>query len=120
MSRTARSLFIFSFYVMASGLALLIFPAVFLRLAGLPESAVMVARILGMVVLFVGLYYFRAGRCCEDMTDFYRFTIFVRSLSLVGCGLFVLIGKVSPLILIFGGLDFAGAMWTLGAYNKEN
>lgn len=118
MSKSGRSLFIFSFYVMLSGLILLIVPKFILGFCGLPENSDTVARILGMVVFFLGTYYFRAGRHIE-LREFYRWTVMTRMSAIVILGALVVFAHLTPWVLVFGGIDFLGGLWTLIELNKE-
>ncbi len=97
---------------------LLLTPEFFLGLLGVVESAAIVARIFGMVLLFLGFYYFMAGRHGQ-MTDFYRWTTYTRPTALLFAVLFVVTEQVSWLMIPFVLIDLAGALWTHLALRQE-
>jgi hypothetical protein len=51
----------------------------------------------------------------EDFFPFARLTVHARTAVLVFFVLFVLAGLVKPVLILFGAIDFAGALWTAAA-----
>ena len=118
MSRAARSIYWFSFWVFLCGAGLLFFPVQLLALLGLDASASVVARLFGMVVLILAFYYFQAGRA-GTLTDFYRWTTYTRPAAFGLTALWVLAGQASPLLLGFVIVDLLGALWTIWALRRD-
>ncbi len=117
MSRSSRSMFIFGFYVLVSGLFLLLFPEVLLKAAGITTGASVITRILGMVVFYLGIYYLVIGK--KQLTEIIPWTIPTRASAIIFLALFVISGQANVLILGFGVLDLAGAIWTWIAWRKD-
>lgn len=118
MSQAGRSIWWFSFWVLANGLFLLLYPAPALALMTVDPSAEPVARIFGMVLLVVGFYYFMAGRH-EAMTPFYRWTIYTRSLAFLVALVLVATGQAPPVLLLLVLVDVLGALWTWLALRRD-
>lgn len=120
MSKEARSLYIFGFYLLAVGLAQLLIPGQVLHLMGLDYSAVteIFIQFSGMMFLFISFYYIEAAR--HELTDLLRWTIYTRASSILFFSYFVIVKGVSPLALGFGVVDMAGAIWTYLALRASN
>ncbi len=113
-----KTLFYFSFWVWGNALGLLFMPGIMLSLLGMSSENSVVLRIFGMVLLFLGYYYMRAG-ADGTLTNFYRWTTHTRLLAFPISAMFVALKMVSPLLLLFVLVDVAGALWTLRALKKE-
>ena len=57
MSKSARSIFVFSIYMFVLGLILIVIPNVLLNLFTLPETNEVWIRVVGMLILILGFYY---------------------------------------------------------------
>ena len=110
MSKSARSVFVFGLYLAVLGIVLLVAPNFLLGMFGLPSTAEVWIRIVGMLVLFLGFYYIQAAR--KEMTDFFRWTVYVRPTVIVFFAAFVLLGFASLPLILFGVADLLGAIWT--------
>ncbi len=110
MSRAATSVFVFGLYLFGLGATLLVVPNPFLALFGLPAIADVWIRALGMAFLFLATYHVVAAR--HEFTPFFRWSVSLRSLVIVFFAAFVLLGFVDPILILFGCLDLAGALWT--------
>ena len=73
-----------------------------------------------MLLIFIGYYYIRAGTNEEGMTRFFRWTIHTRSLVIVYLSIFALLNLVKPIIILFGGIDLIGAIWTALALRSSS
>lgn len=62
MNSAARSILVYSVYLLGQGVVLLAVPNVALRIFGLPETSEVWVRIVGMTVLFFSIYYAVAAR----------------------------------------------------------
>jgi hypothetical protein len=92
------------------GLVLLVAPNFLLGLFFLPGTNEVWVRVVGMLVLFLGFYYFQTAR--KEMTDFFRWTVYLRSTVIVFFAIFVLLGFAGPPLVLFGVVDLLGAIWT--------
>jgi uncharacterized membrane protein len=110
MSNSARSVFVFGLYLLVLGIVLLVAPNFLLGIFFLPSTTEVWVRVVGMLVLFLGFYYTQAAR--KEMTDFLRWTVYVRSTVIVFFAVFVLLGFASPPLILFGVVDLLGAIWT--------
>ena len=110
MSNSARSVFVFGLYLLVLSIVLLVGPNFLLGLFFLPPTTEVWIRISGMLVLFLGYYYIQAAR--HELTDFFRWTVHVRSTVIVFLAAFVLLGFASPTLILFGVVDLLGAIWT--------
>ena len=110
MSKGAYSVFVFGVYLAVLGIVLLIVPNFLIGIFGLPITTKVWIRIVGMLVLFLGFYYLQAAR--KEMTDFFRWTVYLRSTVIIFFVVFVLRGFTSPPLILFGVLDLLGAIWT--------
>ncbi len=110
MSNSALSVFVFGLYLAVLGIVLLVAPNFLLGMFALTSTTEVWIRVVGMLVLFLGFYYTQAAR--KEMTDFFRWTVYLRSTVIVFFAVFVLLGFASPPLIMFGVVDLLGAIWT--------
>jgi hypothetical protein len=117
MSRTAFSIQAFGVYLLALGVGLILVPNLLLGLFRLPPTSDVWIRVVGVVVLGEGIYYWAAAR--SEAMGFFRATLVARPLVLVAFAAFAALGLASPLLVLFGLTDAAGALWTWLALRSE-
>lgn len=110
MSNSAKSVLVFGVYLVGLSAILLVLPNVLLGLFGLPATNEVWIRVVGMLTLFLGVYYLQAARA--GLTSFFQWTVYVRASVIVFFTLFVLLQWVSPMLILFGVVDLLGAIWT--------
>ena len=110
MSNSARSVFVFGLYLVVLGIVLLTAPNFLLGLFFLPSTTEVWVRVVGMLVLFLAFYYIQAAH--KGMTDFFQWTVYVRSTVIVFFAVFVLLSFARPPLILFGVVDLLGAIWT--------
>ena len=110
MSRAARSILVFGIYLIGLGCSLLLKPNTMLALFGQPQTTEPWLRVVGIVVLVVGLYYVCAAR--EDVAPLFRWTTWARPLAFVILIGLVAAGVAPRFVVILGAIDAAGALWT--------
>ena len=110
MSKTARTVFIFGFYLYAVGITLLAAPNLLLGISGLPETSEVWIRVVGMLSLLIGFYYVQSARL--GLTMFFPLTVYARSMVFFFFLGFVLLGWAGTPLLLFGLVDLLGAGWT--------
>lgn len=116
MTPAAKSLYYFSFYLLLLSVALLVVPNTLLALFQLPETSEVWIRIVGMLVFYLGIYYNYMAPTNHVL--FITLTVYLRALVIVWFALFVLLGWVSPMLIIFGAIDLLSAIWTYTALRK--
>ena len=117
MSNSAKTVFIFGCYLILLGLTLLLVPNLLLGLFRfLPTTEVWI-RVVGMLVLFLAVYYLVAAQA--EIWLFMLWSTRLRGSVIFFFGAFVLAGLAPPVLLLFGAVDLAGALWTWSALRKE-
>lgn len=115
MSHAALSLRLFALYLGANGLILLLVPNLLLTLLGLVPTEEPWIRVLGIIVFNLALYY-HAG---ADGAAFQRITVVTRVIVLISFSGLVLTGLAPGLLILFGLVDFTGAVWTALAMRRD-
>lgn len=110
MSRTAFSVKAFGIYLLLLGLCLVIVPNLLLGVFGMPRTEEVWIRVLGVVVFNIGVYYWFAAK--GESLEAFRATVYTRVIVLPLFIAFVVLGLASPVLILFGVADFAGAVWT--------
>lgn len=113
MTKPARTILVFGLYAGALGAALVLAPNAPLALFGLPPTDEVWIRVVGMLLLIIGGYYVRAARL--ELEPFFRMTVYGRAVIIVFLLGFVLAGLAKPVLLLFGAVDLAAAIWTATA-----
>jgi|SRR5471032_964683 len=116
MSYPARTLFVFSGYLLAIGLILLIVPNQLFGLFQIPATSEVWIRVVGMLTLFLCTYYFVAARA--ELLPFFVWSVRVRASMFLFCIGFILLGLAPRALLLFGLADLAGAIWTWSALRQ--
>lgn len=110
MSKAAFSVFVFAIYLYVLGVVLVVVPNVLLSLFGIPETSEVWVRVVGMLVILLGVYYTTGAR--NELRPFLRATVSCRSAVLVFFVAFVVLGLAPPVLILFGVVDAAAALWT--------
>jgi len=113
MNNPARSVFVFGLYLALTGLTLVIVPNLLLNLVGLPTSTEVWPRVVGILTVALSFFFTQAAR--KGLTDFFRWTVYVRLSVFVGFTLLALLGFAGPALILFGVFDLLGALWTAWA-----
>jgi hypothetical protein len=118
MTHSAKSVLIFGIYIVLLGIVLVVAPNTLLGIFGLPPVKEVWIRILGVIVGILGFYYIQAGR--NDLTPFFRATVYGRTVVLAAFIVFAIIGLVKPILILFGLVDFLGGVWTALALRADS
>jgi hypothetical protein len=116
MSAAAKSVYYFGFYLYLVSITIVFFPNILLGAMGIPETNEVWIRVLGVLVGLIAFYYHRSG--AKEISAFFPLTVPTRVVVLLSFILFVVLKLASPMLILFGVIDFAGAMWTLMALKK--
>lgn len=110
MSPAARSVKVFGVYIAIVGVTLLLAPNTLLGLFAMPTTSEPWIRVLGVVLVALGVYYVLAAR--EEWTVFLQATVWLRyfaAASLIGL---VVLQMAPTSLALFGIVDGASALWT--------
>jgi hypothetical protein len=116
MSAAARSILVYSIYVLGLGLTLLLIPNVPLSIVGLPTTTEVWIHVVGMTVIFLSIIYFLAARN-ESHTTFVA-SVPIRFSVPVFFAVFAATGLTSWNILLLTPLDILFAIWTWAALRQ--
>jgi hypothetical protein len=108
---------LFGLYLGAFSVMLVTHPDPILLALRLPKPDPFWTRMAGLLVGYLGFYYYRAGR--DDARPFIRASITARSSVIVFVSVFVLLRLAGPMLLLIGIVDAAGAFWTWWALRSE-
>ncbi len=117
MSKSAFSVQAFGIYIIALGLGLVLVPNLLLPLFRMPVPTDVWIRVLGVVVMNIGILYVVAARS-HDIAVF-RAAIYSRLAVFAWFAGFVLLGLAPKMLLLFGAVEVAGALWTWWALRAD-
>lgn len=117
MTKSAKSLYYFGFYVLLTGIIISIFPGMFISLLKLPEIPTGWARVIGLLAIVIGCYDILNGR--NNVTPLIMASVYVRLFFFAGILLLVISGQMTKAILPLGIIDMLGALWTALLLKKE-
>ena len=110
MNRAAFSVFVWGIYMIFSGLGFLLIPNFLLPRFGFSPTTDGWVRVLGLLVAIVGAYYWYCAR--KNDLYFCRATVVGRLVFELGTVTLVLLGLAEEPLLLIGGMDACGAIWT--------
>lgn len=110
MSYLAKTVFGFGLYMLLLCVPLLFAPNLLLELLGFEPTSEVWVRVLGQLVLYLGIYYVLAARW--EARRFMAATVPVRLSVIVFFAAFVAAGLVPPMLLVMGVPDLVGGLWT--------
>lgn len=117
MTAAAKSVYYFGFYLYIVGITLIAAPNFLLTTLKLPETNEVWIRVVGVLVIAIGYYYHRAG--AGNIDAFFKLTIPTRGFVFLAFFSFALLEYVSPMLILFGGIDLLGASWTWVALKNQ-
>lgn len=118
MSKPAFTLKAFGYYLLALGVGLTLAPNLLLGLFGMPATNEVWIRVLGIVVFNVGVFYVTAAKC--EARPLFRASVLTRCLVFAAFLVFAVLGLASPVLVLFGIADLAGAVWTYVTLRSEH
>lgn len=110
MSKSAFSVFVFAVYESVLGVSLIVAPNLMLNLFGFPETHEVWLRVVGVLLLCLGFIHLMASR--SELTILFRWSVFTRLSVPVFFIAFVALGFALPILILFGAIDAAAAIWT--------
>ena len=118
MSKSARSLFVFGIYMLVLGVTIVLAPNYLLSLFHVPTTSEVWIRVAGMLVIFLGIYDIVAAK--GEHRLLITWSIPVRFSVIAFFAVFVISGLAPPILLLFGAIDSAGAIWTWSAMKQAS
>lgn len=116
MQPAATSVKFFGVYVFLTGIGLTLAPNLVLAPLGLPVPTEVWIRVLGVLAIVLGYYYWACG--VAGAVAFFRATVRGRMLFAVLCVGLVVAFQAPVQLLLFGAIDVAGALWTRHALRR--
>ena len=113
MSKAAISIFVFGVYLATGSVFLMLAPNLACQILALDQPEGVWVRITGMFFAILAYYCVSAAR--EEETAFMRWSVRTRPTTLAFLAVCVAAQIVKPIILIFGVVDVAAAIWTAHA-----
>jgi hypothetical protein len=110
MSRAAFTIKAFGLYLLVLGVSLILVPNLLLSVFGLPETNEVWIRVVGALAFNIGIYYIYAAKC--EARAFFQASVYTRAFVLAAFAAFAVLGFVSPILILFGFIDFSGGIWT--------
>ncbi|MET1253944.1 hypothetical protein [Aliikangiella maris] len=117
MGKSAKSLFVFSVYLLLLGIALTILPNPIIQLFNFPATSEPWIRTTGMLLIIITPYYFYAIK--HNWLGFFQVTVYTRASVICFFIVFVSLGWARPELILFSIIDLAGATWTQLCLNAE-
>lgn len=117
MSKSAFSVRVFSIYMIVFGSVLIVAPNLILSIFAVAETHEVWIRIVGLLMLIVGYLDFMASR--NELLLFFHWTVAARLSVPVFFIAFVVLGFAPPILILFGAIDAAGAIWTAVCLRKD-
>ena len=111
MSAAALSILVFGIYLLVIGTGFILIPNTILPLFKFPKTNEPWIRVLGIVVVVLGFYYITAAQ--NELSSFFWATVVGRFGVLILFTSLVIFKKAKPMLILFGVVDAAGAVWTL-------
>lgn len=118
MTKSGKSLFYFGIYAALTGLLFIVSPETLTSLAQLPSIPTGWASVIGLLALVIGSYDIFCGQA--NISALIKVSVYVRLGFALGTVLLFISGQMPVSILLFGGVDALGALWTFLALKSEN
>ena len=110
MHGAARSVFVFGIYAIIAGIGLLLLPGVVLATLRFPPAQDGWVRVVGALAIFVGVYHVVGAQ--NELVPYIRATVWGRIGFAIVLAALVVIRWMPASLLLFAGVDLAGAVWT--------
>jgi hypothetical protein len=118
LSPPAKSVFVFGAYLLLLGALMMLAPNFLLGLFRIAPTSEVWIRVAGMLVLLIGSYYVLAS--IAELRMFMHWTVPLRICVLMFLSVLALTGLGPMVLILFGFVDFAGAMWTAWALRRNS
>ncbi len=116
MHPASNSIKYFGLYAIATGVGLTLAPSLVLSPLGIAAPTEIWIRVLGALAIPLGYYYWVCGSA--NMVEFFRASVRGRILFAGLVALLIAAFSAPMQLLLFAGLDLAGAAWTVHGLRK--
>jgi len=110
MSKSATTVKAFGVYLIGLGAILILVPNLLLGIFGIAATSEVWIRVVGLLAFNIGIYYWYAAK--SEARPFFMASVYVRAAVPAVFVVFVALGLVSPLLVLFGIIDLIGGLWT--------
>jgi hypothetical protein len=117
MTKSGKSLFYFGIYAICAGLLFIIVPEKTIALLQLPSVHVGWARVIGLLAIVIGVYDILCGQM--NIRPFIKTSVYVRLGFAASATLLYVFGQMPISIILIGGIDALGALWTIIALKSD-
>ena len=104
-------------FLLLTGLQLVFVPNMLLEMFGFEPTAEVWVKVLGVVVLALCVLYI--GVLQHGTEGVIQFSVYARSVAVIGFVLLVLAGAAKANLLAFAGIDLVTAVWTWWELGKN-
>lgn len=118
MTYAAKTLLAFGIYLLGLGSLLVVVPNLLLGIFLIPSTSEVWIRVTGMLLLILGGYDILAARA--GLRPFFLWSVPLRLSVIVFFLAYVLFGFAPPVLLLFGAIDAACAIWTWTALRSDD
>jgi hypothetical protein len=117
MSRAAKSVYYFGFYLLAAGLVLFISPNTLIALLGLQPTQDFWVYLVGALTFILGVFFFYMAR--SEIRPFFYISMFGRGIFALAIISAIIFYDAPVNLLLFAAIDLIGLTWTLYAYRAN-
>ena len=117
MTKSGSTLFYFGIYVALTGFLILFVPDTLTSMMHLPAITNGWSGVIGLLALVIGAYDIFSGR--NDIQPFIKASVYIRIGFTIGTILLVVFQQMPPALILLGGVDTLGALWTAMALKSE-
>ena len=117
MSKSAKSVFVFGFYLTVIGLILLLVPNMLLDIISIEPTSEVWIRLAGILLMAISVYYYIGAK--NEIVVILKTTAYIRFTIIFFFTAFVLFKLISPVIILFAVVDLIGGLWTFILLKKE-
>jgi hypothetical protein len=117
MSKSAFTVKVFGIYLIILAILLIMVPNMLLSIFGLTETSEVWIRVVGVMAVNMGVYYLVAAK--SEAKAFFHASVYTRLLVFIAFSLFAALGLTQPILILFGGIDLSGGIWTFIALRTE-
>lgn len=118
MTKSGSTLYYFGIYVAITGLSILWVPDTLTTMLKLPNITNGWSGVIGLLALVIGTYDIFSGK--NDIKLFVRASVYVRIGFTLGTILLVVFQQMPATLILLGGVDALGALWTAMALKSES
>ena len=116
MHPASNSVRYFGLYAIATGIGLVLAPALVLSPLGIAVPTEIWIRVVGAIAIPLGYYYWVCGS--NDAVAFFRASIHGRIIFAATVVLLITVFSAPKQMLLFAAIDLAGAAWTARGLRK--